>query len=173
MANGATCSSPALRDEDFCDFHRATRDRIRRQRIAAERKLPLQLPILDDADTIQLAITDVVNALLADRIDQKKAALILYALQTAAIDAKRTSFGEARNSYQEYSPEFDPGLPELEEEIETPEEELPEKKPAASASEEDVIEEIQAWVQERAQKGLQEWGLSQSVEKFRKRRILF
>ncbi len=39
-----------------------------------------------------MAIGDVLNALLADRIDCKKAGLLLYGLQTAASHAHRTDF---------------------------------------------------------------------------------
>ncbi len=112
-ADGNTCRSAALRNESFCYFHLATRDRIRRQRIAAERKLPLQIPILEDEETIQLTITDVVNAMLTDRIDYKKAALALYALQTAAVNVKRAHFDNLSNNFKSYQPENDPSLPEI------------------------------------------------------------
>ena len=91
LANGSTCHAPRLRDSQFCYFHVAARDRVRRQRLAAEKKLPLQVPVLEDANTIQLALGDVVNAMLADRIDPRKAALTLYALQTASANLHRSS----------------------------------------------------------------------------------
>ncbi|ABF40119.1 hypothetical protein Acid345_1116 [Candidatus Koribacter versatilis Ellin345] len=129
-ADGTTCSAIALRDEDFCYFHVASRDRVRRQRVAAERKLPLQLPVLEDRATVQLAIGDVLNALLCDRIDPRRAALVLYGLQTAAGNIGSLHFTEGNGeSFFEYTPEFDAGLPEL---PESPVLELP-KKPAAAA----------------------------------------
>lgn len=145
-ADGNTCRSAALRDHDFCYFHLAARDRIRRQRVAAHRKLPLQIPILEDHETIQLAITDVVNAMLSDRIDYKKAALALYALQTAAVNVKRTHFDDLDNNFEDYKPENDSGLPEIDEEGEQEEsvEEPAESKAPASVKPGEVIPRIHA-----------------------------
>lgn len=133
-----------MKGSDYCYFHVASRDRIRRQRLAAEKKHAFRIPVLEDHETIQLAITDIVNAMFADRIDAKRAALALWALQTASVNIRHAQFGKMENAFKEYSPEHDPGLPEIEDE--TPEEELPEKKPVASVSEEEVIDTIQACV---------------------------
>ena len=78
--------------------------------------------------------------MLADRIDYKKAALALYALQTAALNVKHTTFNDLDNNWQEYSPEFDPALPECEEEETAPQE----KKTAKSVKEGEVIPKIEA-----------------------------
>ncbi|HEY3928237.1 MAG TPA: hypothetical protein VGL89_07680 [Candidatus Koribacter sp.] len=110
FASGNTCRSPRLRNQRFCYYHVAVRDRLRRQRLAAERKLPLQLPVLEDESTIQLALGDVVNAMLADRIDAKKAALTLYALQTASANLKHAK-PSAPATYTEYAPDLDAALP--------------------------------------------------------------
>jgi hypothetical protein len=141
-ANGNTCKSAAMKGSDYCYFHLASRDRIRRQRLAAEKKHAFRVPVLEDHETIQLAITDVVNAMFADRIDAKRAALALWALQTASVNLRHAEFGDTENAFLEYAPEHDPTLPELEDE--TPEPELPEKKPAASAEDEEVIDSIHA-----------------------------
>ena len=126
-ADGNICQAPNLKTEKYCYFHLAARDRMRRQREAAERKLPLQVPVLEDKQTIQLALGDVANALLADRIDTRKAALVLYALQTAAANARDLNFESDVNWYQQYSPQHDAALPEVPEEI-------PEKKPVESVA---------------------------------------
>lgn len=91
-ANGKCCASPALKDEPYCYFHRASRERTKRLRRAARLQLPFQLPVLEDMQTIQLAIGDVLNALLAGLIDHKTAGLLLYGLQTAAGNARRCDF---------------------------------------------------------------------------------
>ena len=91
-ADGNVCESPALNDEDYCFFHRESRERIKRQRRAARRKQPFQLPVLEDAAAIQLAIGDTINALLAGQIDHKTAGLVLYGLQTAAGNARHVTF---------------------------------------------------------------------------------
>ncbi len=143
-ADGNTCKSPRINGENFCYFHVAARDRIRRQRIAAQRKLPLQIPILEDHESIQLTITDVVNAMLADRIDYKKAALALYALQTAAVNVKHTTFDEPHNNWKSYNPHLDPALPQIEDETDPSEPESEEKKPSESIQEDQVIPRIEA-----------------------------
>lgn len=103
-ANGACCDSPALKDEPYCFFHKASRERTKRMRRAARLKLPLQLPILEDRETIQLAIGDVLNALLAGQIDHKTAGLLLYGLQTAAGNAKFLRFKtfSSERVYEQY-----------------------------------------------------------------------
>ncbi len=69
----------------------------------------------------------MVNALLADRIDTRKAGLILYALQTAAGNAKgEFEFLSDKNWYSSYSPEHDAALPEIPEEP-------PKKSPQSAA----------------------------------------
>ena len=93
MSNGSFCGSPALNDDDYCYFHRAARERAKRQARHARAQKPLQLPLLEGCESIQLAIGDVLNALLADRIDTKKAGLLLYGLQTAASNARHIEFG--------------------------------------------------------------------------------
>jgi hypothetical protein len=48
----------------------------------------LDLPPLEDAVSIQLALIDVAQALAANRIDTKRAGLLLYALQVASANVK-------------------------------------------------------------------------------------
>src|SRR5581483_4908069 len=62
---------------------------MKRHSSAEARELPLQLPPLEDAHSIQLALMEVGHAVLTDRISDKKAGLLLYMLQTASINLKR------------------------------------------------------------------------------------
>jgi hypothetical protein len=48
----------------------------------------LDLPPLEDAVSIQLALIDVAQALAANRIDTKRAGLLLYALQVASTNVR-------------------------------------------------------------------------------------
>src|SRR5664280_767687 len=123
-ADGNVCESPALNDEDYCFFHRESRERIKRQRRAARRKQPFQLPVLEDAAAIQLAIGDTINALLAGQIDHKTAGLVLYGLQTAAGNIRHTDFALS---------EYDRQAEDYEEEEEESIEEEPAAKPVATA----------------------------------------
>ena len=47
------------------------------------------LPPLDDVVSIQLALIDVAQALAANRIDTKRAGLLLYALQVASTNVQK------------------------------------------------------------------------------------
>ena len=49
----------------------------------------LDLPSLEDAVSIQLALIDVAQALAANRIDTKRAGLLLYALQVASANVQK------------------------------------------------------------------------------------
>lgn len=49
------------------------------------------LPTLEDANSIQMSLANVMERLLMEEIDHKTAALMLYALQTASMNLKRTS----------------------------------------------------------------------------------
>ena len=105
--NGEFCQSPALNDDSYCYFHRSLRERTKRQLRHQRRNLPLTIPALEDLETIQLAIGDVLNALLCDRIDSKKAGLLLYGLQTAASTIRHCNFrlwqhDEQTTRYSEY-----------------------------------------------------------------------
>jgi hypothetical protein len=91
--NGTRCGSPALRDHKLCFFHQ----RWHQQRIILPRNYPnletsVELPVLEDANSIQMAITQVMRLILAESIPRERAALLLYALQIAASNLRRTSF---------------------------------------------------------------------------------
>jgi hypothetical protein len=89
FTSGKKCQSPALKDQDFCYFHQANRKRRAPKSQAYEPYIPPQdathhLTPLEDADAIQLALSDVVLALAANRIDPRRAQIIIYGLQVAS-----------------------------------------------------------------------------------------
>ena len=92
--NGVQCGSPALRRNRFCFFHKRFHDE--RIRLAADRarRSPgtFVLPVLEDANSIQIALMQVMRLLLSHQIEHKTASLLLYALQTASGNLRRTSF---------------------------------------------------------------------------------
>lgn len=83
-SNGVQCGSPALRGQRLCYFHRAWRPMT---------LFPskFMLPVLEDAASVQLAITRVIALTLDMVIDQKMATTVLYALQIASCNLKRMS----------------------------------------------------------------------------------
>jgi len=90
--NGTQCGSPALRRRRLCFFHE--RIRIQRARIAADTSAPrpFDLPVLEDADSVQMALMKVIQLLGSGRLDHRTAGLMLYALQTASSNLRNTKF---------------------------------------------------------------------------------
>ena len=92
--NGVQCGSPALRRNRFCFFHKRFHDE--RIRLAADRARrgagTFTLPVLEDANAIQIALMQVMRMLLSNQIDHKTASLLLYALQTASGNLRHTRF---------------------------------------------------------------------------------
>lgn len=92
--NGVQCGSPALRRNRFCFFHKRFQDE--RIRISADRRrrgvATFILPVLEDANSIQMAIMQIMRLILTQQIEHKTASLLLYALQTASSNLRSTKF---------------------------------------------------------------------------------
>ena len=100
-ANGNTCESPALKNNDFCYFHSRDRQRLANLRQAREVKLSLNrgrsnpddlnaeileslhLPLLEDSAAIQVALSNLLRAIAGHHVAERRAALLLYGLQIA------------------------------------------------------------------------------------------
>ena len=88
--NGTQCGSPALREGKHCYYH----IRYHWSDFEAQpdgHKMRVPFPTLEDANSIQVALANVIERLISVEIDHKQAALLLYALQTASMNLKRTS----------------------------------------------------------------------------------
>ncbi len=92
--NGVQCGSPALRRNRFCFFHKRFQDeRIRLSADRARRGVAtFILPVLEDANSIQMAIMQIMRLILTGQIEHKTASLLLYALQTASSNLRSTKF---------------------------------------------------------------------------------
>jgi hypothetical protein len=158
--NGTQCGSPALRRNRFCYFHK----RHHEQRIAfnadrlhnnlakdarRRRNIAIDLPVLEDANSIQISLMQIMRLIVAGQLDTKTAGLLLYALQTASVNLSRTSFEPNR-----YNVILDPAAvgktplgesiwddSDFEEDEETDEDEEEESAEAASEEEETGEEE--------------------------------
>src|SRR5581483_11361629 len=90
--NGIQCGSPALRDQKYCYFHNQWREaRINlfsRQHLRGS----ITFPVLEDANSIQISLMQIMHLIAAGQIDSKSAGLLLYALQTASNNLNRLSF---------------------------------------------------------------------------------
>jgi len=91
--NGTQCGSPALTSHRFCFFHQENRPRrVRIDRNCKQTAAAILLPVLEDANSIQVAVMQVTRLLLGGQIDHKTAGLTLYALQIASSNLARISF---------------------------------------------------------------------------------
>src|SRR6202140_4817026 len=92
--NGTQCGSPALRRNRFCFFHKRFQDQ--QIKLTADRArrgvATFILPVLEDANSIQVALMQVMRLLVSQQIDHKTASLLLYALQTASTHLRMTDF---------------------------------------------------------------------------------
>jgi hypothetical protein len=91
--NGTQCGSPALTRNRFCFFHKRFQDQ--RVTISATRRrarATFDLPVLEDANAIQVSLMQTVRHLVSGQIDPKIAGLVLYALQTASVNLRQTRF---------------------------------------------------------------------------------
>lgn len=86
-ANGKRCGSPAMRGKTVC-YHHLFNNR--------NSILPGQpgyrLPMLEDKEAIQVAITQLMRSVLLGYIDQKRARTLLNALQLAVRNISGTNF---------------------------------------------------------------------------------
>src|SRR5579864_6813246 len=78
-ASGVRCNSPALRGEQFCYFHQNAHRGVRRP--PQSRLHPIAM--IEDEESIQYALMEVINALMRNTIDMKRATLIIRALHIA------------------------------------------------------------------------------------------
>ena len=91
--NGTQCGSPALRKQRFCYFHKDWRQKRLQINVNIRREQgAVTLPVLEDANSIQVALMQVMRLLLTAQIEHRTAGLLLYALQTASANIARTTF---------------------------------------------------------------------------------
>jgi hypothetical protein len=81
--DGTECFSPQMKGYRYCYAH---------ERMLQARPHKLELPAVEDANGVQMAIMRVQKALIDDEISEKKAGLLLYSLQIAASNVKSTTF---------------------------------------------------------------------------------
>src|SRR5579864_1015785 len=85
---GVRCGSPALRGEQFCYFHQRM---VRGVSTPPNARLH-PIALIEDEESIQASLMEVINALIRNTIDMKRAELILRALHIAVRNARRVHF---------------------------------------------------------------------------------
>jgi hypothetical protein len=102
--NGTLCGSPALRRNRLCYFHKLHHEEMIELNLgrakdarARRRKVSIVLPVLEDANSIQVSLMQIMRLILTGDLDGKSAGLLLYALQTASSNLPRTRFEPYRH----------------------------------------------------------------------------
>jgi len=91
--NGVQCGCPAVNARRFCYFH--NQHRQQQAEINSHKRQQseeMTLPLLEDANAIQMELARIMLLLLKKEIDPRIAGQLLYSLQTAAANLKRTNF---------------------------------------------------------------------------------
>lgn len=89
MPNGLLCKSPALRDRSYCYFHQNLHTAVRTSREKKKEDSTIQFASIEDAAGIQIALTQVVDAMAASRIDRRQGGTLIYGLHLASSLARQ------------------------------------------------------------------------------------
>jgi hypothetical protein len=90
------CGSPALRDKTYCYFHLQWWENTEGVSVGAQQdRWHAAVTLLEDPNSVQMGLGEVMRMLVKRHIDYKTAALLLYGLQTASSNVRRTSFEPA------------------------------------------------------------------------------
>jgi len=86
---GHRCGSPALRGQPYCYFH----DRLLNRRPEPPGDTQLHpIALIESEESVQAALMQVIDALMKDTIDTRRASLIIKALYIASLTARRARF---------------------------------------------------------------------------------
>jgi len=80
-----------MRQYRFCYFHLRWQSETVPVN-ASQKPCSIELPVLEDANAIQIAIMQIMRYIISGDLDSKKAGLLLYALQTASSNLRHASF---------------------------------------------------------------------------------
>jgi hypothetical protein len=92
--NGTRCKAPSLTDGPWCYFHHRLHQRhtaFRPTQATRGYLIPgqhVELSALEDRESVQVALSVVINALATGQLDIKRATALLYGLQLASNNAR-------------------------------------------------------------------------------------
>jgi hypothetical protein len=101
--SGVRCGSPSLRGAQFCYYHQRMHRGVHTPPDA--RLHPIAC--IEDKESIQLALMEVINGLLRNTLEFKRAALLLRALHIAVKNAGPSGFKAKPSSMVKEIPEYD------------------------------------------------------------------
>jgi hypothetical protein len=89
--NGTRCKAPSLTDGTWCYFHHRLHQRhiaFRPTQATRGYGQHIELSALEDRESVQVALSVVINALAIGQLDIKRATALLYGLQLASNNAR-------------------------------------------------------------------------------------
>ena len=86
---GKRCQTPALSESAYCYFHSRVHTMAKAKSTIWDN---INLPVLEDSASIQVAISQITSAFLCSRLDARRTGLLLYALQIASQNIDRKTF---------------------------------------------------------------------------------
>ncbi len=113
--NGVPCGSPALRGEVFCYFHQRM---IRGVRTPPRSRLH-PIALIENEEGIQASLMEIINALVRNTIDFRRAQLILRALHIAVKNSPRVHFAVHGMDMTREVPNY-PAAPEVQKPAQKP-----------------------------------------------------
>src|SRR5437667_11812999 len=82
-----------MRNGEYCYFHHRWRmTTVDLSHSAHHVTTEFVLPVLEDADSIQITLGQIMRMIVCRQVDTKSAGLLLYALQIASANLRRTRF---------------------------------------------------------------------------------
>jgi hypothetical protein len=109
--NGDPCGSPALHGERFCHYHKVMGPPpINIENNEGNPSAHVYLPQLEDAVSIQSAISEICEMMLHRRIEPKEATALFYAMQVASTNMAllNANKNQRLNSETSSAPSSDP-----------------------------------------------------------------
>jgi hypothetical protein len=93
--NGTQCEAPSLHGQQWCFFH--SRLHQRHERFRSVEVVPdsilrtqhVQLNAIEDRESVQVALSVVLNALASGQMESRRATALLYGLQIASSNLAR------------------------------------------------------------------------------------
>ena len=86
---GRKCSAPALRGTPYCYFHTKLHNTAKQKPNPMD---SIEIPVIEDRCAIQVAIAQVLKALISKSIDNQRASILLRGLRLAAQNVDRTNW---------------------------------------------------------------------------------
>jgi hypothetical protein len=90
--SGELCRAPKMKGQEYCCMHLA---------MTTAKQDKFELPPLDDANAVQVAITQGARGLLDGTLDEKRAMRLAYYLQLAVTNVSRVNFEPSEDQYDE------------------------------------------------------------------------